>query len=280
MPTESEQKELWTRGDGYEPSIGRWSRLVAREFLAWLRVRPNKRWLDVGSGTGALTQTILELGQPEAVVGIDLADRYVEYARAHVTDPRAAFRVGNAQDLQAARGAQPNERGGFDAVVSGLTLTLVPAPERMVREMARTCRLNGTVALYVWDESGEMQLMHYFWQAAGEVSGVGTEPDSAPTWGVEPPPAVPQARRLWNLFLDAGLNDVTTRAIDIPTVFSDFDDYWLPFLGGQGTASVYAMSLSEDTRAALRAALRARLPIAADGSIALTARAWAVRGTR
>ena len=62
--------------------------------------------------------------------------------------------------------------------------------------------------------------------------------------------------------------------------FPDFDDYWTPFLGGQFPAPAYAMSLDEADRAALREHLRARLPNAPDGSIALIARAWVVRGTR
>ncbi|HEY9351119.1 MAG TPA: hypothetical protein VIP75_10535, partial [Acidothermales bacterium] len=57
-----------------------------------------------------------------------------------------------------------------------------------------------------------------------------------------------------------------------------FDDYWTPFLGGQGPAPTYTVSLDEERRAAVREALRARLPIEADGTIHLIARAWAVRG--
>ena len=68
------------------------------------------------------------------------------------------------------------------------------------------------------------------------------------------------------------------RAIDIPTVFSRFDDYWRPFLGGQGPAPAYAMSLGEAARARLKDRIRKRLPIGPDGQIALTARAWAARG--
>ena len=70
------------------------------------------------------------------------------------------------------------------------------------------------------------------------------------------------------------------RAIDVPTVFRDFEDYWTPFLGGQGPAPGYAMSLGEDHRAALREGIRAALPPAPDGSLPLLARAWAVRGVR
>ena len=84
---------------------------------------------------------------------------------------------------------------------------------------------------------------------------------------------------LRELFESAGLRDVQVRAIDVPTRFADFDDYWQPFLGGQGPAPGYAASLDENRRAALRELIRGRLPFAPDGSIPLTARAWAVWGT-
>jgi hypothetical protein len=66
--------------------------------------------------------------------------------------------------------------------------------------------------------------------------------------------------------------------LDVPTHFQDFDDYWTPFLGGQFPAPDYAMSLSEEDRAAFRERIRERLLIETDGSINLIARAWGVRG--
>ena len=84
--------------------------------------------------------------------------------------------------------------------------------------------------------------------------------------------------RLEAVWRDAGLSDVASRPIDVPTVLRDFDDYGSPFLGGQAPAPGYAMSLAEERRAALRELIRERLPVAADGSISLIGRAWAVRG--
>jgi SAM-dependent methyltransferase len=225
------------------------------------------RWLDVGCGTGALSQTILEIAAPSLVHGIDQSEDYVNYAREHITDSRARFDVGDATSL-------PYQTAFFDAVVSGLALNFVPEPAVALSEMVRVTQAGGTVALYVWDYAGEMQLMRYFWDAAAIL-------DPAAKW-------LDEGRRfpichqmpLQQLFEDAGLRQTETRAVDVPTVFHSFDDYWAPFLGGQGPAPGYAMSLGEDHRRELRELIRSRLPIKSDGGIELIARAWAVRGER
>lgn len=259
--------DTWSSGAAYEPYVGRWSRLVAREFLAWLAAPPGQRWLDVGCGTGALTQTILGATEPSAVTGIDPSAGFIAYAQASTPDARAHFTVSDAQSL-------PVEAGAFDAVVSGLALNFVPDPARAVAEMARATRPGGTVAIYVWDYAGQMQFMRHFWDAAVALDPRAHDLDEGHRFALcQPDPLV-------RLFAAASLHGVVTRAIDVPTVFRDFDDYWSPFLGGQGSAPTYAMSLDEERRAALRERLRANLPVAADGSIPLLARAWAVRGSR
>src|SRR5919112_1138136 len=94
--------DRWDSGDAYEPYVGRWSRLVAREFLGWLAVPPGSRWLDVGCGTEALSETTLALAAPREVVGIDPSPAYVAFARDRLHDPRIRFEVGDAQALQEA----------------------------------------------------------------------------------------------------------------------------------------------------------------------------------
>src|SRR5437867_11676063 len=81
-----ERGDVWASGAAYEPYVGRWSRLVAREFLAWLALPPRQRWLDVGCGTGALSATILAHAAPGEVVGIDPSAGYVAYAHDQVHD--------------------------------------------------------------------------------------------------------------------------------------------------------------------------------------------------
>jgi hypothetical protein len=84
---------------------------------------------------------------------------------------------------------------------------------------------------------------------------------------------------LRELFASTGLLDVAVHSLDVATVFADFDDFWRPFLGGQAPAAGYCAALSDDRRVALREHLRSALPLAADGTISLTARAWAVLAT-
>jgi len=257
--------EVWASGAAYEPYIGRWSRRVAREFLAWLAVPAQSRWLDVGSGTGALSQTILQVAAPALIKGIDRSERFVQYARQQVSDARVSFDVGDAQSISEASAS-------YDAAVSGLVLNFVPAPEKMIAGMARVTKKGGTVAVYVWDYAGRMQMLRYFWDAVAALDPA----EQALGEGTRFPICQPEP--LTALFRSTGLLNVEVRAIDIPTRFADFDDYWQPFLGGQGPAAGYAMSLSEEHRSVLRDHIRSTLPIEADGSIPLTARAWAVRG--
>jgi SAM-dependent methyltransferase len=259
--------DAWDIGAAYEPYVGRWSRLVAREFFGWLAVPRGGCWLDVGCGTGALAETILALAAPSEVVGIDPSPAYVAFARDRVNDPRVRFDVGDAQALQAASAT-------FDAVVAGLVLNFVPEPDRAVSEMARVARPGGVVAAYVWDYAEGMQMMRHFWDAAGALDPRARELDEGRRFTVcKPGP-------LTDLFQTTGLEEVEVRAIDVPTVFRGFDDYWSPFLGGQAPAPGYAMSLSQERRAALRERIRASLPTNSQGEHHLIARAWAVRGVR
>ncbi len=258
---------MWARGDAYEPYVGRWSRLVAREFVDWLGVLPGKTWLDVGCGTGALCAAIVDLAEPSAVTGVDASEDYATYARERTPDKRLEFRLGDALGL-------PFSDATFDTTVSGLVLNFVSAPNRALFEMVRVTRPDGVVALYVWDYAGEMQSMRHFWDAAAELDSTARELDQGRIFPICRPEALERA------FGEAALTDVTVRSIDVPTVFSDFDDYWTPFLGGQGSAPTYVKSMGEEERAALREHLRARLPIHNDGSIHLNARAWAARGRR
>jgi SAM-dependent methyltransferase len=257
----------WASGDIYESYVGRWSRLVAREFVPWLAVPAGANWLDVGCGTGALSATILANAAPQGVTGIDPSVAFIAFAGTRVRDTRARFEIGDARAL-------PGADASVDAAVSGLVLNFVPDPGLAVKEMARVVRPGGSVGAYVWDYADRMEMMRHFWDAAIALDPAASEADE----GRRSP--ICQPGPLADLFRGAALRDVEVRAIDIPTVFRNFDDYWTPFLGGGAPAPRYALSLDEKHRTALRETIRAGLSFDADGSIHLIARAWAVRGRR
>ena len=252
---------MWADGDAYELYVGRWSRLVARDFLRWVGAGPGLRWLDVGCGTGALSTAILDQHEPVEVVGVDWSEAHVAWTAAHVSDDRARFLVADAAHLPAVT---------VDVVVSGLVLNFLPDAGAALEAMRQRAPA-GTVAAYVWDYAGRMDLMRHFWDAVGSL-----DPDASLDEAARFPICHPD--RLGALWQEAGLADVAVQAIDVPTVFRDFDDYWAPFLGGQGVAPAYAMSLDVERREQLRERLRATVPVADDGTVRLIARALAVRG--
>jgi SAM-dependent methyltransferase len=257
--------DVWAAGSAYEPYIGRWSRLVAGDFIDWLALPAGLRWLDVGCGTGALTEAVLSRGVPASVTGVDPSNGFLGYARGQTKDPRATFRVGDAQAL-------PFVDGAFDAVVAGLVLNFIPDPATAVAEMKRVLRPAGTAAVYVWDYAAGMQLIRYFWDAAIALDPNARQLDEARRFPICNPES------LLSLFQDCGFEQTECRILDVPTVFSSFDDYWSPFLGGQGPAPTYCSTLSDDRRTALRDSIQTMLPVERDGSIRLIARAYAVRG--
>ena len=257
----------WSDGLSYELYVGRWSREVAKEFIGWLSLPTGQRWLDIGCGTGALSESILQRASPKSVTGIDVSEHYIGFARRNSHEPNATFHVGSVDVL-------PFSGEAFDAVVSGLALNFLPHPDKAVSEMRRVIVPGGTVAAYVWDYAGEIEFMRYFWDAAVALDPRAEMLDEGRRFPLCEPAA------LARLFSGAGLQGVDTRSIDVKTVFRDFEDFWSPFLGGQGPAPGYVMSLSPEKRNALREELLGQLPINEDGSIQLIARAWAVRGKK
>ena len=256
--------DQWTDGERYEAYIGRWSRTVARRFVQWLAIPRGRTWLDFGCGSGALTHAVLAETDPRAVLACDRAARYVAHLRDHTPDRRATFDVLELEEL--------GRVTPVDVLVSGLVLNFLPDPPAALRIFRTATKSGGTIAAYVWDYADGMQFLRAFWDTAVEL-----EPSAAK---LDEGQRFPVCRRapLRRLFQDAGLRDVAGTALTVPTVFRDFDDLWEPFLGGQGPAPSYVQGLASEHRAALRQRLMQRLAPIQSEPIALTARAWAVRG--
>lgn len=256
--------DRWAGSDAYERYVGRWSRRVADQFVVWLEVPPGQRWLDVGCGTGALSQAILERSAPASVAGVDPSEPFIARASAVLTDPRASFSVGSATDTGLPDGAA-------DVVVAGLVLNFVPDVGEALAEWRRVLAPGGVVGAYVWDYARGMGFIRAFWDAA-----VAVDPAAA-TLDQGAQPGIAAAGPLEAAFRAAGFPAVEVRSIAIPTFFADFDDLWLPFLGGTGEAPRYVATLDDAHRDAIRERLSRSVVAEPDGSIHLEARAWAVR---
>lgn len=264
MPDQT-RHDAWQAGENYDLYMGRWSRALAPRFIDWLNPLPGFEWLDVGCGTGALTEALLGAAVPVSIVAVDPSESFLAQARRHISDWRVEFRQGSAEAL-------PIESASCDAVGSALVLNFVADREQTLAEMRRVVRPGGLVCFYVWDyPGGGMQFMRAFWRAALALDQQAADLGENRRF----PFCTPGA--LTELAGAAGLIDIICEPINMPTLFRDFDDYWLPFTLGTGPAPAYCAALSPEQREQLRLRLKASLPIARDGTIALEARAWALR---
>ncbi|HXJ34692.1 MAG TPA: class I SAM-dependent methyltransferase [Candidatus Eisenbacteria bacterium] len=246
--------------------MGRWSRQLADQFVSWLRIPHGVHWLDVGCGTGALTSAICSHADPASVIGCDPAEPFIEYARRHSGDARASFAIAGVGDL-------PRRADGYGSVTALLALNFFPDSEAAVAEMRARTAARGTVSACVWDYAGRMDLLRYFWDAAAAVDSTARELDEGERFPLCRPDA------LTDLFRTAGLSEVRCEPIEIPTQFASFEDYWRSFLGGTGPAPSYVASLDNERRKMMASKLEQALRRRLGGTMALSARAWAVRGT-
>lgn len=257
-------QDSWKSTAAYEHFMGRWSRLAARSFLDWLSPTHGLRWLDVGCGSGALSEAVLHRCAATELTAVDQSTEFVTGVQERL-GKQVRCRVADATAL-------PIGNDSVDYTVSGLLLNFISEPIKALTEMKRVTAPEGTVALYVWDYAGKMDFLNAFWDTA-----VTLDPQASYLHErYRFPGTNPESLR--SLLDEAGCIDVDSAPIDIETRFEDFEDYWNPLLGGQGPAPSYLVSLDESHRRKMRERLLDTLPIQRDGSIHLHARAWAVQG--
>src|SRR3954451_16324449 len=198
---------MFSASEAYERFMGRWSRQLARVFLAFADVRPGDVVLDAGCGTGALTSAVLRVPGTR-VVGVDPSGAYLQAARAHAVAERATFEEGDIQRLRFADAA-------FDGTLSMLVLNFVPDPARALGEMARVTRRGGVIAAAVWDYGDGMEMLRVFWDEA-----VVFDPAIEPRDERHMP--LSRSGELETLWRDHGLTAVGPAALRIPLGFSSF----------------------------------------------------------
>ncbi len=257
----ADERSFFTDGAAYERMMGRWSALAGEVFLDWLAQPKGLRWLDVGCGTGALTELLVTRCMPAEVQGLDPSASQIAYARTRPAASLAQFRQGDAQAL-------PFADDSFDVAVMALVIAFVPDPTKAVAEMARVVRPGGWLATYMWDLP-----------SGGSPTGPFTTGLQSLSIDYAMPPSVAFSRHdsMRALWEQAGLEAIDTRAIRVPVVFSDFDEFW-QVNSVVGPAGQAISKMPPRAREQLKVHLRRKLPQDPDGRICYHAHANAVKG--
>ena len=249
--------------EGYQMVMGRFSRRLARAFIGFAGYEPGEKIIDVGCGTGSMTEALAERGDHASIVGIDVSEPYVAFARARNKDPRITFDVGDASSL-------PYDTGRFDRAVCQLVLMFLPDPFPAVAEMRRVVRAGGFVAACVWDIFGGQPHMRMLYDSA---SALGFDRSRCL---LRPLTTAGEMAAMWR---KAGLRDVVEDAITTRFEFANFDDYWTPFLSGDGQSGQMVMGLSCDQRTKLEQQVRhVFLSGRPDGPRSFIGAAWICKG--
>jgi SAM-dependent methyltransferase len=253
-------------GDGYELNMGRWSRRLAQPFLDYAGTGAGKV-LDVGCGTGHLAAAVLERSPSSSVHGVDIASVYIDFARAHNSNPRLEFLVGDACSLNF-----PDNT--FDQVLSLLVLHFVPRPQDAIAEMCRVGRPGAVVAAAVWDARGGFVANRMFFDTAAALDKKAGE-RRAKNY-TRPLTRPGELATAWS---SAGLVNVSEATLHIRMEYASFADYWAPYLGKDGPGADYVSSLDSHERSKLEFAVRsAYLDGESDGPRSYAALAWAIKG--
>jgi SAM-dependent methyltransferase len=256
-------------GAEYEIQMGRWSRRLAEPFLDFTGTADDEEVLDVGCGTGNLAFAIAQRASVKSIKGIDFSGPYVENAKSHNRSPQITFEAGDATAL-------PYDDASFDRVLSMLVLFFIPDAKKAVSEMKRVARSGSTVAATLWDARGGMMISRMFVDTAAVLD---TRANELRARACTRPLGHPgDLGRAWH---DAGLREVKEATLIIRMEFANFDDYWRPYMGGQGPYAEYVGSLKPDEQATLKHHVRrAYLDGEPDGHRSYAAVAMAVKGTK
>src|SRR5438270_1757074 len=220
----AEQSIRFEDGDAYERGMTPWSRLAGQIFLDWLAPESGLRWIDVGCGTGAFSELIVQRCAPVETQGVDPNEAQLAVARVRPGARGAVFRLGDAMAL-------PFDRGRFDAAVMALVIFFVPDPAKGVAEMARVVRPGGLVAAYAWDiEGGGFPAEPML----AELRAMGFPPIRPPSF------AASRMENLMALWRGAGLTGIETREIAVQRSFLSFEDFWSTVLLGASVKATVA----------------------------------------
>ena len=250
-------------GASYELMMGRWSALVGARFIDWIAMPNGARWLDVGCGSGAFTQLVVERCGPADVQAFDTSAEQLAYARTRLpAGSPVAWTQGDAMRL-------PVADASFDAAVMALVLFFVPEPAIAVAEMCRAVRTGGVVAAYHWDVAGGGFPLA---DIAAEMLELGVAPRVPPSVDAS---TIDASTALWQ---NSGLRQVRTCLITLRRDLESFDEFWKSAEPSKSLRPMFE-AMDAERRELLKANVRRRLR-AGRGPLSVSARANAICGIK
>jgi ubiquinone/menaquinone biosynthesis C-methylase UbiE len=108
--------------------------------LRYLPVSPRDRVLDAGCGSGSMSRLIARTYPQADVVGVDLRERYLDFARSRAS----AEDIRNLTFRSADVFALPFADATFDVVWTKYLLQWLKEPRRALKELTRVVRPWGT----------------------------------------------------------------------------------------------------------------------------------------
>ena len=251
----------FSNGASYDRTTGAWSRIAGSQFLDWLAPAPGQKWVDIGCGTGAFTEQIIQNCSPLSVEGVDPSLEQIQYASGNPEIDLANFRTGDAMDL-------PFKVDQFDIATMALVLFFVPDPEIAVSEMKRVVRPGGTIAGYVWDVvNGGLHLepFHVEFRRLNI------------SYPLPPSAQISKMETLEKLWSESGLTSIRTKRFKVERIFSSFEELWN--FGEETTALAPVLkSLDQKIIENIKAGLKTKIPPADDGSVKYSAYVNAIQG--
>jgi SAM-dependent methyltransferase len=147
----------------YEQWAGGLHRKIAGRLVEVAGPRPDERCLDVGCGTGLVSNDLaVAVGPGGQVIGIDVSGGMLTVARARAQP--------NTDYQQVAAGAELWFRqGSFDLVTFGDSISYLGDPGAMLRESRRVVREGGRIALSVRRHSLETPAQEVFFGLLDEL---------------------------------------------------------------------------------------------------------------
>src|ERR1700733_1390978 len=109
----TDTQSFFIDGEAYERLMGRFTRAAGKVFIDWLSPAKGLDWIDVGCGTGAFTQLVLDSCAPKRGSAVDPSAEQIAFARKTPAAKHVDFRIADAQAL-------PFDNHTFDAGVMAL----------------------------------------------------------------------------------------------------------------------------------------------------------------